>query len=55
VIGAGEDGTLNLYDHRSKGTKKLCATPYPITALALSPNRTEIFFGDENGNIRIYD
>ena len=55
IIATSEKGELALYDHRVNHKKLLANINQNISALALSANNADLYYGDESGNLYIFD
>eukprot|EP01017_Pseudomicrothorax_dubius_P021163 TRINITY_DN2286_c0_g3_i2.p1 TRINITY_DN2286_c0_g3~~TRINITY_DN2286_c0_g3_i2.p1 ORF type:complete len:206 (-),score=31.22 TRINITY_DN2286_c0_g3_i2:886-1503(-) len=56
AFAASEEGSIKIFDLREAGFQRsqICKDS-PINAIVLHPNEAELYLGDQNGNIRIYD
>lgn len=52
---SSEDGVCQIFDFRAKGFQMKYENFCSINAAALHPTQTEIYFGDDKGNICIWD
>eukprot|EP00002_Diphylleia_rotans_P025650 TRINITY_DN5079_c0_g2_i1.p1 TRINITY_DN5079_c0_g2~~TRINITY_DN5079_c0_g2_i1.p1 ORF type:complete len:309 (-),score=55.25 TRINITY_DN5079_c0_g2_i1:1623-2549(-) len=55
MYSASEDGTLKIWDVRTPGCQREYENKTSITTVALHPNQGEIVFGDQLGNVRVWD
>ena len=52
---SSEDGVLQIFDYRAKGFQMKYENSCSINTAVLHPMQTEIYFGDDKGNICIWD
>ena len=50
-----EGGDLKIYDPKKKKTERVYSQNKDINCSVLSPNQGEIYFGDSDGNIKVFD
>lgn len=55
LISGSDDGTIGIWDPRSKNAVDHIETDYPITAVAVSEAGNEIYSGSIDGDIRAWD
>ena len=55
MFACSEDGTIKIFDLFGKGFMKSKDMKIPINSAELHPNNTEIYFGDEEGRVMVWD
>lgn len=55
LISGSDDGTIGIWDPRSKNAVDHIETDYPVTAVAVSEAGNEIYSGSIDGDIRAWD
>jgi Prp8 binding protein len=55
IISGGDDGTIGIWDPRTKNAVGYIETDYPVTAVAVSEAGSEIYSGSIDGDIRAWD
>lgn len=57
MYSSGEDGFARVWDVRAQAPQcqKICQAKSPVNCATLHPNQCEIYFGDQNGTIYIWD
>lgn len=52
---SSEDGVVQIFDYRAKGYQMKYENSCGVNTAVLHPMQTEIYFGDDKGNIYIWD
>eukprot|EP01025_Chloroclados_australasicus_P050222 TRINITY_DN5750_c0_g1_i14.p1 TRINITY_DN5750_c0_g1~~TRINITY_DN5750_c0_g1_i14.p1 ORF type:complete len:309 (+),score=31.33 TRINITY_DN5750_c0_g1_i14:39-965(+) len=55
MYSGGEDGTVKLWDLRSRSYSRSYESRAAVNTVVLHPNQGELISGDQNGNIRVWD
>ncbi|KAG5961710.1 hypothetical protein E4U13_005745 [Claviceps humidiphila] len=55
LISGSDDGTISIWDPRSKNAVDYIQTDFPITAVAMSQAGNEVFSGGIDNDIRVWD
>ena len=55
LYSGSEDGTVKLWDLRSRSYSRSFDVKGPVTSVALRTNRDQIISGDQNGTVKIFD
>ena len=54
-VTASEDGSLRVFDFKVSGYMRILANGAMVNSAVLHPNQVDVYFGDQNGRIRIWD
>lgn len=55
LISGSDDGTIGIWDPRTKNAADYIETPFPITAVAVSEAGNEIYTGGIDNDIKVWD
>ncbi len=57
MYSGGEDSSVRIWDLRARNLQcqRMINTSNPVNCLALHPNQTELYIGDQSGKIHIWD
>jgi target of rapamycin complex subunit LST8 len=55
LFSSSEDGTVRIWDPRSKTATRSYECGSPVNSVVLSPNQAELISGDQNGVIKVWD
>lgn len=55
IYSCSEDGSVRVWDQRSKTCSRKYDSGSGVNSVALHPNQAELILGDQNGSIKIWD